>query len=152
MVIEQRKENLLKHRLGAVASYSELCLIWVTMIPKPECNKKHAYSLTRKFNSVLEDVISGDKRSHILKVYLDHHNNLFDRSGNLTPDGFIAFWNQIDHAMSEFERGKTELAPRSSRLSQSTYQPSLRHNPSMSYQHSAHHNHSSNSRYKWTKD
>ena len=70
LVIEERKENLLKQWLGAMASYKEPCLIWVTMIPRPECDKKHVYSLTRKLNSVLEDVISGDKRPHILKCTL----------------------------------------------------------------------------------
>ena len=111
-MIDDRKENLVKLRPGAVSSASEPHLIWVQMLRRPENSfNKEVFSLTRKFNKILEEVIEGDKRSHILKVYVESNLKNFDQYGNITPQGYYNYWKIIDDTMKEFDLGLTELAP-----------------------------------------
>ena len=77
---------------------------------------KRVFSLARKFNDLLEGVIHGDKKSHILKIKIDHNNTYFDRIRQLTQMGKIQYWKKLDETMKEFERGKTELEPNSSKI------------------------------------
>ena len=58
---------------------------------------KQVLSLAKKFNGILEKVISGDKKLHILKIHLELHSGNFDRMGNLTPAGRNEFWRCIDN-------------------------------------------------------
>ena len=109
--LELHKSDLKKKRKGAALSSAEPRLIWTAMIPHPNSTNKSVYSLTRKFNNILEDVMSGDTKSHIMKIHLDHYNNNFDRQGDLTANVFIKFWREVDATMSEFDRGKTQLSP-----------------------------------------
>ena len=110
--IEKHKLDLIRKRKGAVSSASEPRLIWITMLKRPDYSmNKRIFSLARKFNNILEDVIAGNKRSHILKVHVDHTRVHFDRNGYLTPAGRIAYWKYIDSEMSKFDRGQTELKP-----------------------------------------
>ena len=165
--IEERKENLLKLRLGSVTSVTEPRLIWVTMVTRPTCENKKTFALTRKFNEILEDVVSGDKRSHIMKPYLSHHNGLFDRSGDLTPTGKEEYWKQIDQIMSDFETGQTELTPikhndrddraanQTRHLSETearrTHRQHSSHEDSHRRSHSNHREHG-NSKYRWSRN
>ena len=88
------------------------------MLQRPVSNNKQIYALTKKFNTILENVISGDRCSHIMKISLDHANGHFDCNGELTPDGIIAFWRHVDAIMSDFDLGKTELTPNSQQTPQ----------------------------------
>ena len=110
-IIETRKDDLMGKRAGAVSTSSEPSLIWVHMLWRPEGSDRWIYSLTQKFNIILHSVICGDKCSHSLKINIDCSANNFDRIGNLSRDGRIAYWKQLDNTMREFERGKTELRP-----------------------------------------
>ena len=159
--IELRKSDLTKKRMGTVSSKSEPRILWVAMVPRPVSANKQTFSLTRKFNNILEEVISGDKRSHIMKIHIDHDNGFFDRTGNLTPDGFIAFWRTFDSIMHDFEIGETNLSPviRSKHPDvQPNCRPESHCDEGCRYHH--HHenfnNHSSNhfvhkNPYKWTR-
>ena len=82
------------------------------MIKCPENTiNKEIYSLTRKFNSILEDTIAGDKCSHILKVHLNTNELNFDRHGMITTSGLYTYWKIINETMSDFDSGHTELKP-----------------------------------------
>ena len=94
-------------------------------------NKK-VYALSSKFNTILEEVIAGDKRSHYLKVAVDLSSTNFDRWGNITSAGKIEFWKFVDETMKKFNRGITDLKPRPVQCTQSSH----------------HHNKDFN-RYKW---
>ena len=110
--IELRQIDLRNKRIGALGSTSEPRLIWVTMLCRPEnSHNKDVFSLARKFNQILEEVIAGDKRSHILKVHVDTHVGNDDRIGNLTTNGEYHFWRAIDEEMHDFDDNKTELEP-----------------------------------------
>ena len=110
--INTRKDDLMKKRAGAVSSSSEQCIIWVTMLKHPDYSMgKRIFSLCRKFNGILEDVIAGDTRSHIIKVRVNHNNQNFDRNGHLTSEGKVEYWRFINAEMRDFDYGKTELTP-----------------------------------------
>ena len=87
----------MKKCLGAVSTSSELRLIWLAMLKRPENSATNKiFTLASKFNKILEEVISGDTKSHILKPEIDMNSNsvLFDRSGNRTPSGLIQYWKK----------------------------------------------------------
>ena len=110
--IEDRKTDLLKKKPGAVSSKAEPRLIWVTMLRRLlNTSRGHIYSLMRKFNSTLEDVISRDSKSHILKIHIEGNQQNYEESGKITPYGHIHFWRAIDAEMEEFDHGKTDLVP-----------------------------------------
>ena len=103
-IIEVRKSDLAKKRPGALSTSSEPRLVWIQMIKRPEASlNKEIYSLSCKFNTILEDVISGDKRSHILKVHIETNETNFDRFGMITPSGLRTYWKTIDTTMKEFD-------------------------------------------------
>lgn len=84
--------------------------MWVTMLKRPDFSMNRCiFSLARKFNSILEDVIVGDKRSHILKIRVDHNLVNFDSDGYLMPSGKLEYWRALDHDMKQFDCGDTEL-------------------------------------------
>ena len=118
LVLETQKQDLMTRRPGAVASSVEPRLIWVTMLCCPEYSmNKQIYSLARKFNNILESVIVGDKRSHILKIRVPHDTTHFDRIGNLTQIGRYEYWNFLNNEIWDLERSKTDLAPSPASLS-----------------------------------
>ena len=91
--LELHKEDMMGKRPGSIFSTSEPRLIWITMLCRPvDSFAKNVFSLVHKFNNILETVISGDKRSHILKVHIDTHADNFDRIGNLTTNGKHDLW------------------------------------------------------------
>ena len=113
MAIETRKADLMEKRPGAVSSTSEPRIISISMIKRPEDRAAHKqiYVLTRKFNNILEDVIAGDKRLHLMKPHVEQNQQNFDIWGNLTTNGKTEFWKQVNQEMKRFDRGKTDLRP-----------------------------------------
>ena len=115
MVVESRKEDLIGKRAGAVSTTSEPHIIWIGMLKCPDYSmNKRVYSLARKFNQILQNVITGDRRSHYLPVGLETNSSYFDHIGNITQSGKIEYWRLVDSTMKEFNRGNTELQPFSS--------------------------------------
>ena len=112
--IEIHKENLYNRKPGALATGSEPRLIWVAMLKRPiihDAKWAAIYSLTWKFNEILEQVIACDRRSHILKPNLPGDASLFDIWGNLTASGKIDYWCEIDKQVRDFNCSKTDLKP-----------------------------------------
>ena len=133
--IELRKEDMYGKCPGSLTQSSELRLIWIMMLCRPEGSfDRKVNSLTTKFNSILEEVVAGDRRSHILLVQVDSQA-AFDCVGNLTQMGIYEYWRNLDFQMKEFDWGKTELQPR---------KPTSKFEPSKNYLGNA-------SRYKWAK-
>ena len=112
--IELRKNDLIKKHPGAVSTSAEPRLIWVTMLKRPATSHaKQIFALTSKFNKILEEVVAGDKRSHILKptIDCDDGNCNYELSGALNPTGVTQFWRNLDVQMHEFDGSKTDLIP-----------------------------------------
>ena len=70
LVIEVRKEDVIKKRARALSSSLEPHLIWVQMVKRPVIQGNPTYALVRKFNTILEETIAGDRRSYILKPFI----------------------------------------------------------------------------------
>ena len=148
-MIEVRKADLIGNRPGSVSSTAEPRLIWVQMIKRPEIagEGKKIFALTRKFNTILEGVVAGDKRSHILKLFLEGTNANFDHRGNLTPGGKVAYWKILDDTMKDFDTGETELEPIKTSYQPSRNTPTTQWNkPNENWKGHHHHN-----RFKWVK-
>ena len=112
--IDDQKKELLLKRPGAIFSSAEPRLVWTTMLRRPNnTTRKEVYTLTKKFNSTLEEVISKDKKSHILKVHIDGSEKNFEPNGDLTSYGHVQFWRGINEEMKDFDYGKTDLIPNS---------------------------------------
>ena len=94
---------------------------------------KELYSLAKKFSTILENVIAGDRRSNILKVDFEGTNQNFYKFDNLTSLGKIQFWRCIDAEMADFDHERTDL-----KLS---HQDNSKNSTDMTHQ---------NSRYQWT--
>ena len=128
--LETRKEDLHKTRPGSVSQSSEPRLIWVQMLRRPDyTTNKEIFSLTRKYNDALEEVVSRNRHSHILmpEIWLNSAN--FERSGKVTLVGKEEYWLNVDEQIKQFDHYKTDLMPRSQTFTA---------NPQR------------NSRYKWT--
>ena len=135
--IELRKDDLLRKRPGAVSTTSEPHLVWTLMARRPESTHKHVFSLTHKFNQILESMVAGDKRSYVLTPEVPTDNRHFDSFGNLTAIGHETFWKSVDTIMKDFDHGETELVPNIKQESCHDDRPQLTH-------------HTYNqSRYKW---
>ena len=62
-VIKTRKDEMMGKQPGSVSSSLEPRMIWVMSVHRPDgSTNREIYSLCRKFNTILEDVIAGDKR------------------------------------------------------------------------------------------
>ena len=107
-MIETRKEDSASKRPGSIISVAEPRSVWVQMIRRLELHNI-IFSLADKFNRILEDVIAGDKRSHILKLHIEADTTSFDRWGNLTTIGKGKYWKLIDATMRDFDQDTTEL-------------------------------------------
>ena len=141
--IETRKEDIMGKRPGGISTTSEPRLVWVNMLHRPHHSmNKRVFSLARKFNDLLEGVIHGNKKSHILKVEIDHNTIYYDRIGQLTQMGKIQYWKKLDEIMKEFDRGRTELEPTSSKY---TVEHCHSHSTHNSKACQAHHNTASHS-------
>ena len=116
-VVELRKEHLIGKRAGVVSTTSEPRIIWISMLKHPDYSmNKRVYSLACKFNQILQNVITGDRRSHYLPVDLEHSSSSFNHIGNITQSGKIEYWRLVDSTMKEFDHGNTELQPFSSNV------------------------------------
>ena len=139
-VVETRKEDLMGKRPGAVSSSMEPRLIWVAAVHHPESSAhRQVHSLIRKFNTILEEVIAGDKRSHILRPAVEDSATNFNQWGSFTAFGLTALWQSIDSKMKRFEHGNTELQP--SRLQ--AHSKTQGHHANNQYHH--------NSKHRWFK-
>ena len=111
-MIEVRKSDLIAKRPGTVSTSSKPRLIWVQMLKQPESSShREIYSVTRKFNNILEKIIAGDKRSHIFKLLIEGTPAHFDDWGNLMPRGKQMYWKVLDSTLRDFDLGVTELKP-----------------------------------------
>lgn len=114
--VETRKEDLYSKRHGTIMQMSEPCLIWVTMLKRPEYSFEcKTNALASKFNNILEGIIAGNKRSHILRIHVDHNSTNFDRIGNLTANGKYEYWKNFDYQMMEFDREKKQITAQETR-------------------------------------
>ena len=107
-------------RAGSVSSVTEPRLIWVKMVKRNFRGqaKKNHLSLGWKFNSILEEVISHDRYSHILDIQLQQQD--FHLSSSLISSGRCEFWKQKMETFKKFNIGETSLHPQTHKASSSS--------------------------------
>ena len=126
--VELRRDDIDHKRPGAVP-YTDTRLIWVKMLKRPESSiVKKVYSLTRKFNVTLENVIAPERLAHILDANIEPSAAYFNENGELNGQGCILYWRKIDAIIRDFDKGKTELKPAPAQGK--TTQHGFRHFPS----------------------
>ena len=121
--ILMRREDLKSKCIGSVGH--EPRTFWIKMIQRPMI-KNHPFNyynntvnLRKKFNMILEDLLARTKNSHIIDTadIFDDYTH-FDYQGNLSAEGKKQFWLHVDKQFKKFDRGESDLMPRS--------QPTLR--------------------------
>ena len=112
--LDLRKEDIKAKNPGALWSASEPCLIWVPMLVRPILEgayKPHVFAQCKKFNEIIDEIAGNYKHSHVMPVVLPEDANLYDRSGNLSPNGKIILYREINMTMRAFDRSKIDLKP-----------------------------------------
>ena len=146
-VLDLRKEDIKYKNPGALWSNAEPRIIWVKMLTRPiirDAYKPFVFAQCAKFNESIDEIASTYKHSHVLTVNLSDEKSLFDRSGNLSPNGKIILWREINITMRAFDRDQIDLKPkqpkqkddkerRNPRGGQGDGQDSTRHNSSQNY-------------------
>ena len=109
--LETRKEDIRGKRIGGLTTTAEPRLIWVKMLVRPFIKdaKKCVFPHTRHFNDALENMVSKKRYSHILTVELQKDSANFDLSGELTTDGKIKFWTDINKQIKALDKDEIDL-------------------------------------------
>ena len=99
-IIDTRKSAMRKVKAGSVAT-GEPRLIWVSFLSKPNYCK--VMSLRRKYNKILEESLTMHSNCNILHPIPILKNN-YDRFNNLSTNGKIEFWRDIDDQLRQFDK------------------------------------------------
>ena len=112
--LDLRKEDLKYKNPGSLWSNAEPRLIYVEMITRPiitNAYKPVVFAQGRKFNETIHEIASYYKHSHVMNLSFPDDKTLFDRNGNLTPNGKVILWHEVIITMRAFDRNKIDLKP-----------------------------------------
>ena len=110
--LRRRNTALMERRHGAVMPDQYPKIIWVRMPKRPHPNNKGIFSLSRKFNSILEERLLDDNAENHYIMSIDVHPQHFDASGSLSISGMGAFWKEVNTAIKRFDHDEISLRPR----------------------------------------
>ena len=124
-LFEERREDLKKWKPGAVGQ--ETRFIWVNVINRPaikyhpDADRQKIIACRQKFNITLNNLAAGTRYNHAicLKEFTD--KKLFDPFGNLSPEGEIKFWREIDYFFKKFDRHECTLKPAIQEIKENKY-------------------------------
>ena len=68
--------------------------------------------LRRKYNDMLEETLVSRKHGYVMNVCDALKSSLFDRADNLTNDGKMKLWHEIDQQIKLYDRQELDLTPR----------------------------------------
>ena len=107
--IENRKEKLMKKRIGTVLCASDPKIVWVKMVIRPfikNTDKGYVFAQSKTYNAILEAVLSNFKNMHLIEPAVPAEDaNLFDLRRNLSTRGMMVLWRDINAQMSLFDKG-----------------------------------------------
>ena len=112
--LKRRRTELFAKKPGALA-LENTKVIWVKMIKRPygclqEFDK--VFALHNRFNNTLEEVLLDTKPQHyILSIKVDRAD--FHLNGELSHDGEVSFWREVDDCLKLFDRNDINLKPKS---------------------------------------
>ena len=112
--VETRKEDLRSKRACALYSSGEPRYIWVKMITRPIIKNagKYVFPHTQRYNEALERMVLKKKYSHILEPNVPENRSMFELNGELSIEGKIVLWNEINRLIKNLDKGETDLMPK----------------------------------------
>ena len=103
--VDRRKDLMRELKPGSLMP-SEPKFIYMKMFDRPFPGKFIAQC--EKFNAVLEEILAGQNNHYILDVNDVMTRNCFDRYNNITNNGIITMWMEIDRQLQGFDEHKKE--------------------------------------------
>ena len=123
----RRRDEIKTRRASALSTSFEPQFIWVKMIERLYITNpkyKRVMSLRKRFNKILECVLSAIIYSYILKVEsTSTHSGFFNDKGELTQLGQEQFWSEINKKMHLFDRHDIDLLTFNSNKQQPAHRP-----------------------------
>ena len=114
--LKRRKTELFDKKPGAIALESTK-IIWIKMIKHPygclqEFDK--IFAPCNRFNNMLDEVRCNTNPQHyVLSIRVEETD--FHLNGELSEQGQITFWKEVDQCMKKFDRGEINLKPKGSK-------------------------------------
>ena len=108
-IINQKKDEMCKIRAGSITN-TEPNMIWVKMLVRPSKDNL-VLKLANKFNAILEEELVSRKNSFIIDPNEPIHKHMFDLSGDLTNEGKITYWKQINQLIKAFDADQKAFKP-----------------------------------------
>ena len=112
--IQRRKTQLFDKKPGALFIES-LKFIWIKMIKQPYNGMQRfdqIMALRNRFNNTLEEVLAANTTSKHFILSIKAEEEDFYWMGELTDDGKLNFWKEVDACLRRFDWGEINLRPR----------------------------------------
>ena len=110
-LIEIKKEDLFQKRRGTLTS-GEPKIIWIKATERP-ADSKDTRLLKQKFNDILEETLVSMRHQYITSVGENLKSpSLSDFSNNLTNDGKVKIWQELDQQIHQFDKQELLMKPR----------------------------------------
>ena len=111
-VIQFKKEELRSRREGTIEAM-EPKIISVAITENPSQEQNENSSIIRRFNSVLEEVLTGFKGNYIIHPFgREVKRSLLDRGvTSFNHEGRVAYWRYINAVIQKFDERKISLKP-----------------------------------------
>lgn len=112
--IRRKKSQIGDKKLGAIGMEADPMVIYIDMIQRqgkfdnPRLNK--ILELRYQFNLVLHEAAARLKQ-HIMSIRSCSAPDHFDGQGNLSAQGQLAFWHEVDNLLECFDRNDIKLLP-----------------------------------------
>ena len=107
-LIQICREDLATKKKGSVIS-TEPKVIYVKMLQRPQPSQ---FMLVRnKFNAILEETLSRYHYCYIMDIDKALSTIAFGQGNQLTNDGAVAFWHELNQQIGAFDRQDISLKP-----------------------------------------
>ena len=108
--IEMRKDQIYNSKRGAVVA-TEPKVVWVKMLQRMRSYDK-ILTVRSKFNSTVETLIANKWRHYIIDINpILCDVAYFTKTNQLTGEGIILFWKEINECIKLFDACKLQLMP-----------------------------------------
>ena len=109
--IEDKREQLMKIKPGAVIA-TEPKVVWIKMLQRA-MNYDKVLTVRAKYNATLEALLSEKSGHYIIDINPILRDPVyFTRNNELSEDGKVLFWKEVDECIRLFDKRKLKLMPR----------------------------------------
>ena len=108
--IDIRIDDIMQKRPGAILFTPRV--VWIKMINRPFTSnhpddlRVKTMSWRKKFNDIIDQILSSQEKTHILQIasVMEYPHKNYDRLGNLSYEGKVQFWKELDHYLKKLDR------------------------------------------------